>query len=68
MIVSNKSSKIEDENLDKQSEKKTLRDFAGIFRLDPDFPQVLADIEARRQELDLEMELYYHQLESQENA
>ncbi|HEY9849565.1 MAG TPA: hypothetical protein V6D28_08925 [Leptolyngbyaceae cyanobacterium] len=40
--------------------------FAGIFKDDPDFDEVLADIEAYRQERDAEMEAYYEQLDAED--
>ena len=35
--------------------------FAGMFKDDPEFEEVLADIAAYRHELDLEQEEYYRQ-------
>jgi hypothetical protein len=55
MITNNQIIKTE-KKLEKPRERKSLRDFAGIFSSDLDFSQVLADIEARRQELDLGMD------------
>ena len=40
--------------------------FAGMFKDDPDFEDVLADIQSYRRELDEEMEEYYRKLDSQE--
>jgi len=40
--------------------------FAGMFKDDPDFEEVLADIAAYRHELDLEQEEYYRQLDAEE--
>jgi len=37
--------------------------FAGMFKEDPDFDDVLADIEAFRRDRDAEMEAYYRQLD-----
>lgn len=42
--------------------------FAGIFKDDPQFDEVLADIEAYRRELDAEMESYYRQLDTEDEA
>ncbi|MFB2981947.1 type II toxin-antitoxin system HicB family antitoxin [Microseira sp. BLCC-F43] len=42
--------------------------FAGMFKDDPDFEAVQADIEAYRRELDAEMEAYYQQLDAEEQA
>ncbi len=42
--------------------------FAGMFKDDPDFEEVQADIEAYRQELDAEMEAYYRQLDAEEKT
>ena len=42
--------------------------FAGMFKDDPDFDEVLAFIEADRRELDAEMEAYYQQLDAEEEA
>jgi predicted RNase H-like HicB family nuclease len=42
--------------------------FAGIFKDDPDFDEVLADIEAYRREQDAQMEEYYRQLDAEEEA
>lgn len=39
--------------------------FAGMFKDDPDFDDVLADIEAFRRDRDAEMEAYYRQLDSE---
>lgn len=40
--------------------------FAGMFKDDPQFDEVLAFIEADRRALDAEMEAYYRQLDAQE--
>ncbi len=40
--------------------------FAGKYKDDPQFDDVLADIEAYRQELDAETEEYYRQLDVEE--
>ncbi|MGF1992554.1 MAG: type II toxin-antitoxin system HicB family antitoxin [Nostoc sp. ZfuVER08] len=40
--------------------------FAGKYKDDPQFDDMLADIEAYRQELDAEMEEYYRQLDLEE--
>lgn len=40
--------------------------FAGMFKDDPDFDEVLADIKALRRERDAEMEAYYQQLDAEE--
>ena len=66
--MENISLKIKENSVNKQKERKFLRDFAGIFSNDPDFPQVLADIETRRRELDLERDEKYCPLESVENC
>ncbi|MDJ0619509.1 MAG: type II toxin-antitoxin system HicB family antitoxin [Calothrix sp. MO_192.B10] len=42
--------------------------FAGMFKDDPMFDEVLADIEEYRRELDAEMEEYYRQLDAEEDA
>lgn len=42
--------------------------FAGMFKDDPDFDEVLADIEAYRRERDAEMEEYYRQLDAEDEA
>jgi len=42
--------------------------FAGMFKDDPDFEEVLADIAAYRHELDLEQEEYYRQLDAEEEV
>lgn len=70
MIINNNSVKIEQKIIKEKQARKSLRDFAGIFSSDPDFPLVLNDIEIRRKELDLEMMEYYRQLdlESEENC
>jgi predicted RNase H-like HicB family nuclease len=39
--------------------------FAGMFKDDPDFEEVLADIASYRNKLDEE---YYHQLDAEENS
>lgn len=52
--MENTSLKTKKNNVNKSKERKLLRDFAGIFSTDADFPEVLADIETRRRELDLE--------------
>lgn len=62
--MENTSQKTKDNNVDEQKKRKFLRDFVGIFSNDPDFPQVLADIEIRRRELDLERDEKYCSLES----
>lgn len=41
---------------------------AGKYKDDPDFDEVLADIEAFRQELDAEMVEYYRQLDAEESG
>lgn len=40
--------------------------FAGMFKDDPQFDDMLADIEAYRRELDAEMEEYYRQQDAEE--
>ncbi|AFY57016.1 hypothetical protein Riv7116_4597 [Rivularia sp. PCC 7116] len=40
--------------------------FAGMFKDDPMFDEVLADIEEYRRELDAEMEEYYRKLDAEE--
>ncbi|PAX51326.1 HicB family protein [Brunnivagina elsteri] len=40
--------------------------FAGKYKDDPQFDDMLADIEAYRHELDAEMEEYYRQLDAEE--
>jgi hypothetical protein len=40
--------------------------FAGMFKDDPDFEDVLADIEAYRHEIDENMQTYYEQLDGEE--
>ncbi len=40
--------------------------FAGMFKDDPDFDEMLEDIKALRRERDAEMEAYYRQLDSEE--
>lgn len=42
--------------------------FAGMFKDDPDFEEVLADIAAYRHELDREQEDYYRQLDTEEEV
>ncbi len=42
--------------------------FAGMFKDDPQFDHMLADIEAYRRELDAEMEEYYRQLDAEEEV
>ena len=42
--------------------------FAGMFKDDPQFDDMLADIEAYRRELDAEMEAYYRQLDAEDEA
>ena len=42
--------------------------FAGMFKDDPQFDDMLADIEAYRRELDAEMEEYYRQLDAEEEV
>ncbi|MEQ8539798.1 MAG: hypothetical protein RIB93_20390 [Coleofasciculus sp. D1-CHI-01] len=42
--------------------------FAGMFKDDPDFEAVLADIATYRHELDQEQENYYHQLDAEEEV
>lgn len=42
--------------------------FAGMFKDDPDFEDVLADIAAYRQEIDQEQEDYYRQLDAEEEV
>jgi hypothetical protein len=42
--------------------------FAGIFKDDPDFEDVLADIAAYRHDLDREQEDYYRQLDAEEEV
>ena len=39
--------------------------FAGKYKDDPQFDDMLADIEAYRRELDAEMEEYYRQLDAE---
>ena len=40
--------------------------FAGMFKDDPDFEELLAFIEEDRRQLDLEMEEYYRQIDMEE--
>jgi predicted RNase H-like HicB family nuclease len=40
--------------------------FAGMFKDDPDFEDVLADIKAYRREVDEELSEYYRQLDAEE--
>ncbi|BCL35800.1 type II toxin-antitoxin system HicB family antitoxin [Nostoc sp. MS1] len=40
--------------------------FAGMFKDDPLFDEVLENIEANRRELDSEMEQHYHQLDAED--
>lgn len=42
--------------------------FAGIFKDDPNFDEMLADIEALRRERDAEMEAYYRKLDAEEKS
>ncbi|BAY80170.1 hypothetical protein NIES25_66580 (plasmid) [Nostoc linckia NIES-25] len=42
--------------------------FAGKYKDDPQFDDMLADIEAYRRELDAEMEEYYRQLDIEEEV
>jgi len=42
--------------------------FAGMYKDNPLFDEVLADIETYRRELDAETEAYYHQLNADEQA
>lgn len=42
--------------------------FAGMFKDDPDFDEVMAFIEEDRRQLDAEMEAYYRELETEEIA
>ncbi|MBG1244436.1 type II toxin-antitoxin system HicB family antitoxin [Nostoc sp. NZL] len=42
--------------------------FAGMFKDDPQFDEVLAYIEADRRELDAQMEEYYRQLDAEDEA
>lgn len=42
--------------------------FAGMFKDDPQFDEMLAYIEADRRELDAEMEAYYRQLDAEDEA
>ncbi|KAB8331584.1 type II toxin-antitoxin system HicB family antitoxin [Scytonema tolypothrichoides VB-61278] len=42
--------------------------FAGIFKDDPQFDEVLAYIEEYRRELDAQMEEYYRQLDAEEDV
>ncbi|NEU72390.1 type II toxin-antitoxin system HicB family antitoxin [Hassallia byssoidea VB512170] len=42
--------------------------FAGMFKDDPQFDDMLADIEAYRRELDAEMEEYYRKLDAEDEA
>ncbi len=42
--------------------------FAGMFKDDPQFDDVLADIEAHRREFDAEMEEYYRKMDAEEEA
>ncbi|MEA5595085.1 type II toxin-antitoxin system HicB family antitoxin [Rivularia sp. UHCC 0363] len=42
--------------------------FAGKYKDDPQFDDMLADIEAYRRELDAEMEEYYRQLDAEEEV
>ena len=42
--------------------------FAGMFKDDPQFDEVLAYIEADRRELDAQMEEYYRQLDAEDET
>lgn len=42
--------------------------FAGMFKDDPQFDEMLAYIEADRRELDAEMEAYYRKLDAEDEA
>lgn len=42
--------------------------FAGMFNDDPDFDDVLADIEAYRREVDEDMQEYYRQMDEEEKV
>ncbi|NET60105.1 MAG: type II toxin-antitoxin system HicB family antitoxin [Symploca sp. SIO2E6] len=42
--------------------------FAGMFKDDPEFEEVLADIATYRHELDLQQEEYYRQLDAEEEV
>jgi predicted RNase H-like HicB family nuclease len=42
--------------------------FAGMFKDDPQFDEVLGYIEANRRELDAQMEEYYQQLDAENEA
>lgn len=42
--------------------------FAGMYKDDPQFDEMLAYIEADRHELDAEMEAYYRQLDAEDEA
>ena len=42
--------------------------FAGKYKDDPQFDDMLADIEAYRRDLDAEMEQYYYQLDVEEEV
>lgn len=48
-----------------QSQHPWLK-FAGMFKDDPDFEDVLADIEAYRREVDENSQEYYRQLDAEE--
>jgi predicted RNase H-like HicB family nuclease len=50
-----------------QSEHPWLK-FAGMFKDDPDFEDVLADIEAYRREVDQNSLEYYRQLNAEEDS
>lgn len=48
-----------------QSEHPWMK-FAGMFKDDPDFEDVLADIKSYRREVDENMQEYYRQLDAEE--
>jgi predicted RNase H-like HicB family nuclease len=50
-----------------QSEHPWMK-FAGMFKDDTDFEDVLADIEAYRREVDEDSEEYYRQLDAEEDS
>ncbi|MBC6476885.1 MAG: hypothetical protein GDA56_02900 [Hormoscilla sp. GM7CHS1pb] len=53
------------EKLKKENPDNPWIQNAGIFKDDPQFDDMLADIEAYRRELDAEMEAYYDSLDGQ---
>ena len=50
-----------------QSEHPWMK-FAGMFKDDPNFEDVLADIKSYRREIDENMQEYYRQLDAEEDS